>query len=143
MKVGRASILVFGVLLAGADAGQKSAAKTDREKLQGEWIMISGEMGGKKIEKEVIDDQTYEFKGDVLIIKYQGLALGASKYTLTPSKKPKELNILINEDTNPAIYELDGDRLKICMDKPKGVRPKAFRTRAGSAQKLFLFKRKK
>jgi hypothetical protein len=78
MRARFASILAvaahLGGLLPGSQARQKAAGKTDREQLQGEWITLSGETGGKKVEKDVVDHQTYEFKGDVLIIKYKGLA---------------------------------------------------------------------
>jgi uncharacterized protein (TIGR03067 family) len=96
------------------------------------------------MDEEKVKEQVYEFQRDVLLVKNKGLTLGAMKFTLDESKKPKEMNFLLGSlGANPAIYELNGDRLKICMDKPGGERPKEFKTKVDSAQKMFTFNRSK
>ena len=141
----RACGLLLSILLAvSASLAQQGAAKTDKDKLQGTWVAVSGESGGAKLPDEVVKAQSYEFRGDIMVVKLDGVEFGSLKFTLDESKKPKELNIMVGSlGTNPAIYEFDGDRLKICMDKPGGIRPKGFKTEKGTAQKLFVFERSK
>jgi uncharacterized protein (TIGR03067 family) len=121
----------------------KKARESDKVRLQGSWITISGETGGKKISKELTKEQIYEFRGSDLLIHNKGILLVSIKFALDESKKPKEMDILLDLERNPAIYRLEGDSLTICMDKPGGVRPKAFETKADNSNKLFVFKRHK
>jgi uncharacterized protein (TIGR03067 family) len=128
-----------GILVKADDPPNK-----DIDKLQGTWQVLSGEENGKPMKKDQIDEISYEFRGDSLIIKHMGIALGASEIKLNVAKKPKEMDILVGSNgINPAIYEIDGDKLKICMDKPDGIRPTQFKTKADTAQKMFEFKRMK
>jgi hypothetical protein len=48
----------------------------DKDKLQGTWQVLSGEENGKPMKKDDIDELSYEFRGDALIIKHMGISLG-------------------------------------------------------------------
>lgn len=143
------SAILKWLILVAATSGIASAAtpgdnKADKDRLQGEWITVSGEMNGKPIDADLVKNQIYEFRGDMLTTKNNGTTLGAASFSLDESKKPKALNVQAGSlGTNPAIYEIKDDELKICMDKPGGTRPTEFKTRPGTSQKLFIFKRKK
>jgi uncharacterized protein (TIGR03067 family) len=45
--------------------------------------------------------------------------------------------------TFPAIYELDGDTLKVCYDLSGKERPKALKTESGTMTFLVIYKRVK
>jgi uncharacterized protein (TIGR03067 family) len=119
------------------------AKKTAKEKLQGRWLTIDGEAEGKPVDKALIGNQVYEFKGDLLIVEVGSPPLMAeAKFTVNDTKNPHETDIACGSlGTNPAIFQLDGDKLRICMDKPGGKRPAEFKTAPDSMQKMFVFKR--
>jgi uncharacterized protein (TIGR03067 family) len=137
--------LLIAVLLAASPAEDKSK---DEEKIQGTWTAVSRETGGK-ITPEA------ELKGGKLIIKHGTLTSDDGKrkekvgsYKIDPSKKPKaiDLTYTANEgkERTSAIYELDGDTLKICWsEKDPDHRPTEFTGKEGSGQTLMVLKRKK
>jgi uncharacterized protein (TIGR03067 family) len=127
---------------AAASAQEPPANKPAKEKLQGRWLTVEGEEAGKPVDKSVIGKQAYEFKGDVLIVEINSVVFGAAKFTIHDNTKPFEMDIIVGSlGTNPAIFRFDGDRLRICMDKPGGKRPTEFRTAPGTMQKMFVFER--
>jgi uncharacterized protein (TIGR03067 family) len=67
---------------------------------------------------------------------------------LDPSAKPKALDITGTEGPNKgktilAIYERDGDTLRVCYDLGGKNRPTEFKTTAGSRLFLVEYKRQK
>jgi len=99
-------ILLAGALVARADD------KDEVKKLDGSWEVISVTAGGKDLPKD---------KAPNLTIK-EGKMTGFGpeiKLATDATKKPKWLNMTFTRDgleqTVNAIYELDGDELKIAM----------------------------
>jgi uncharacterized protein (TIGR03067 family) len=85
-----------------------------------------------------IDDDTLIFRED----KDTKLA-----YTIDPTKKPKTLDMRDPADPNAkihaAIYELEGDTLRLCMcDKPGKSRPTEFSGAKEKDTMLLVFSRK-
>ena len=104
------------------------ARADDKEKLQGEWKLVSHEDGnGKKVDED--SPHKFTFEGD----KWHSTPGGdGGPYSVDSSKKPKTIDLTL-KDNNPrkGIYELDGDTLKICI----GVeRPTEFK----SAEKVMV-----
>src|SRR5581483_5334168 len=131
-------------LFFGAAAGVRSQERRPAlgGVLEGKWITVAGELAGKQLDAALVNKQVYEFHGDTLTVLADGTALGVARYTIDTSKKPKEMDIVVGSlGTNPSIFEVEGDRLRICMDKPGGKRPTDFKTAPGSEQKMFVFKR--
>ena len=67
---------------------------------------------------------------------------------LDPAATPKAMDITGTDGPNKgktllAIYELDGDRLKICYDLSGKNRPTAFQTTNGSLLFLVTYQRQK
>ena len=67
---------------------------------------------------------------------------------LDPSKSPKAMDIRGAEGPNKgktilAIYELDGDTLRVCYDHSGKARPSAFKAEAKSPRSLITYRRAK
>ena len=125
-----------------------SAARCDDDgSLDGTWSPSAAEMAGEKFPDEVR--------------KTIKLVIADGKYTATvgkdpdlgtvkldPSKKPRELDITGTEGPNKgrtirAIYERDGDTLRICYDLGGQGRPSELRTTPGTRLFLVEYKRRK
>ena len=69
-------------------------------------------------------------------------------YTIDPATKPKAITVAGTEGPNqgqtfPAIYELEGDTLRICYDLSGTKRPTEFKSIAGTKLYLVTYQRKK
>ena len=141
-----ACILV--VLLLGPDA-PKDDAKKDKENLQGTWKAVTVEAGGKV--QDEAEEHRLIFSGDEFSIKKGEETMIKGKFKIDPSKKPKEIDMEFIEakrenlkgKTALGIYELDGDTLKWCWNKPGAERPKKFSSEAGTEHLLVTLKRDK
>jgi RNA polymerase sigma factor (sigma-70 family) len=138
--------LAAGYTVIGAANGRAQDAKTDNEKLQGMWELISAQSGGKEAEgrdAEQMKMLKFSIKGDKLIAKTE------AGYTLDPSKKPKEIDLLVADGpeqergTWKGIYELMGDELTLCMALPNHERPTQFVSNEGEMTMLLKLKRAK
>jgi RNA polymerase sigma factor (sigma-70 family) len=136
-------VLGFALGVVGALAQD---AKADKEKLQGTWEFVSGQFGGKEAqgaEAEEMKKQKFVFKGDKVTSKVE------SEYTVDPTKKPKEIDVKIDEGppqergTWKGIYELRGDELTLCMALPNMDRPSEFVSKEGDLTLLVKLKRAK
>lgn len=137
--------LAVGWYALSADAGeQKAAAKSDQDRLQGTWQVISAQVGGKEAEGEegdMVRKGKLVVKGDHMQIRNGG------KFTLDPSKKPKELDWDMQEGPQVerglwrGIYELKGDELTLVIALPNTDRPREFKTEQGVLHMLMKFKR--
>jgi RNA polymerase sigma factor (sigma-70 family) len=138
---------VAGVLahhaLAAASAAQKP--KTDKELIQGTWIPVAVEEAGKKIPEDEVKDKKFEmvFTADKVTLPIKDESKEA-EYKLDSTKKPKQIDLIFGkEQTAEGIYELDGDKLTLCVTKPgHGERPTKFDTE-GTERILIVLKRKK
>jgi RNA polymerase sigma factor (sigma-70 family) len=120
--------------------------KTDRDTLQGTWIPVSVEEGGKKVPQEKVKERNFEmvFAGDKMTLPIKGESKDAT-YKLDPSKKPKQIDILLGKDEAArGIYLLKTDTLTLCVEtQAGGDRPTKFATTAGTTHFMIVLKRKK
>jgi len=122
--------------------------KADKEKIQGEWSLVSLEENG--------ENQKVEEGGDKHIkLKIEGekfhVTIGSNDhdatFTVDSAKKPKTIDVTLkggDQDgtTMKGFYELDGDNLKICIGSPQAPdRPADFKSK--DEAKVFTFKRAK
>jgi uncharacterized protein (TIGR03067 family) len=68
--------------------------------------------------------------------------------TVDPARKPKSMDVSGTSGPNqgktfPCIYELDGDRLRICYDLSGAARPEEFKTAKGTKLYLVTYQREK
>src|SRR4051794_31137611 len=92
----------------------RAGGKDELKKLEGTWEFVAGEAGGKEVPKGK--------GGPVKLTIKDGKMTGFGpeiKLGTDATKKPKWLNLTFTRDgtetTINAIYELNGDELKICM----------------------------
>src|SRR5262249_44818225 len=112
-------------------------AKTDRDKLQGTWAVVSAERDGKA--DDALKGHDLTFAGDAFTIKLKDKVLYKGTFKLDPDKKAAAIDFTHTEGeakgkTWLGIYRLDGDKLIICdnaYDLQKG-RPTEFTTKADS-----------
>lgn len=150
--------LVLGTmsLLAGDD--KEDAAKKELKKLEGTWVLTAVEWDGNKpAPQDVTSDarceltiQGNKYKTGQVGEMYQK---GEGFLRIDPSKKPKTIDLGRTQAFKPGetvyeIYELDGDKLKMCSAekqteklKPED-RPKEFKTAPKSGVTITYYKRK-
>ena len=141
----RSSLAVFGLLVF-ASAGALADDK-DLKALDGTWIPQSGELGGSKFPDEILKKIELVTKdGKYTVTADKQVDKGSIK--IDAAKKPKHMDIVGGEGPNkgktfPAIYEIDGDILKICYDLSGKERPKEFKTASGTMTLLIVYKKAK
>ena len=136
--------LLVAVLLAAAPAEDKSK---DEEKIQGNWTVVSREMGGKKTPEAELKALKMTIK-EGTITTDDGKMKEKHAYKLDPTKEPKAIDLtntgIENKETTLAIYELDGDTLKICWsEKDPDHRATKFASGEDSGNTMMVLKREK
>ena len=121
--------------------------KDDAKLVDGTWLGSKAELSGKPYPEEL----TRTIRITVEKGRYKVAHSGTSEeglFKLDPSAKPKSLDMIGTDGPNKgnkllAIYELDGDTLKVCYDLTGKSRPKEFKTTEGSQLYLVIYKREK
>ncbi len=140
MKLRRLAMAVLAVLTACGPA--LSDDKDKKDKLDGTWIMESGERNGQPLPDDVAKTLKLTIMGEKLKIEAQGNEREGT-IKIDAGKKPKEIDITVGERMTKGIYELDGDTLKICHARPNGERPTEFSAKEGTNQMMMVLKREK
>ncbi len=150
--------VVLGVVLASlalraaaapVPAYRAGKEKADKDAIQGTWVWVSAEAGGKKE-----PDADFKAKQVVTVIRdgtmtvrYKGRETQRAEYRLDPAKSPKQIDITMEQGGQTfvlkGIYRLDGDALILCYGGPRDERPKKFVSEAGSQVAVLRLQRKK
>ena len=139
-------LLALAVVLAAVQAACGDDLK-DGDALQGTWRASAAELGGKPFPEEVRKSITLTLKdGKYAVTVGKNPDRGTVK--LDPAAKPKAMDVTGTEGPNkgktfPAIYQLDGDALKICYDLSGKARPTEFKTAEGTRLFLVTYEREK
>ena len=136
-------IVLVSCLFLGGDG--KDDATTDLKNIQGKWKVTSGVIDGNELPADQLGELVYS--GNKYTWK-SGDQSGAGTFKLDHSKKPKQLDAVpsdgpVKGQTVEHIYEIDGDKLRICLALPGTNRPTQFKSEAGSGLWLFTYKRVK
>ena len=120
MNMRWAVIAAAGLLTAADGAKEDAKVKEELQKLQGTWTFVSLEVDGNKTPEAALKGSTVVVKGDTFTtvtgdVTYKGT------FKLDVAKKPKTIDLMFTEgpekgNTSLAIYELDGDAWRICLD---------------------------
>jgi uncharacterized protein (TIGR03067 family) len=119
----------------------------DGDTLEGTWLPSAAELGGKMFPEEIRKTIKLVVNDDKYTVTV-GEQVDKGTVKLNPSAKPKELDITGTEGPNkgkkiPAIYERDGDTLRVCYDLSGKNRPTEFKTKEGTQLFLVTYKREK
>ena len=138
--------LVLALVLSFALAARSGDAKDD-DTLQGTWLPSTAELSGKLFPDEVRKTITLVVKDDKYTVTV-GKEVDQGTVKLNPAAKPKEMDITGTDGPNKgktilAIYERDGDTLRVCYDLSGKSRPTEFKTKEGSQLFLVAYKREK
>jgi uncharacterized protein (TIGR03067 family) len=145
----RLSLVAMSVvgLLTAAEPKDEKKVDPEAKSMDGTWELVSAELGGQKLPDEIVKTFSLMMKDGKYTVKSGGPDdKGTVKYDAT--KKPKELDVIGEEGPNKgktflAIYEHDGDALKVCYDLEGKKRPTEFKTETSTKQFLAVYKRKK
>jgi uncharacterized protein (TIGR03067 family) len=122
--------------------------KSDLDRLQGTWTMVSMETEGHEVGPENIADKSAVYKGNRLTLLAGDEVRRRGIVTLNPERTPKAINTWdqdgpFADHTVPGIYEIEGDTLKVCFAQPGEERPKKFTSKEGTGFIYCVYKRKK
>jgi RNA polymerase sigma factor (sigma-70 family) len=136
------------------DGQPKAPSKSDKERLQGAWVMVSNEVGGKPTAKEHMRPQWWHFEDDKVTIYSIDLRFSKPEkteytYALVTNKSPKVIEMtaarrLEGPRTKPpdgfkAIYKIEADSLTIAQGR-EGL-PTEFKTKKGDGVSMAVLKR--
>jgi len=137
------AFIVILVLVSFTNVGRSEERATidaRAESIDGVWLPSSAELAGKPWPEEFRKITRLTINGDQYTLTV-GQSPDKGTLKLDPSTTPKSLDIIGTEGPNKgktilAIYQLQGDELKICYDLSGKSRPADFKTAAKT--KLFL-----
>jgi uncharacterized protein (TIGR03067 family) len=112
---------------------------------QGSWLPVTAELGGKPFPEQVRKTISLRVEGDKYIVTV-GPAVDKGTLHADPAAHPQALDIVGTDGPNKgrtilAIFEHQGDMVRICYDLSGGARPSEFVSKEGT--QLFLVSYKK
>jgi uncharacterized protein (TIGR03067 family) len=140
-------LCVVGVLVAADDAKDK-AVKEELKKFDGAWNAVSAKANGDEVPAEELKKIHVTVEGGQYTVKLEDNVIDKGNFTIDPGKKPKQMDVKPVEGQNQgktllAIYELEGDDLKICFVEAEKDRPTDFTADKDSGRILHIYKRAK
>jgi uncharacterized protein (TIGR03067 family) len=138
--------VALALVVSFSPAAWSGDAKNDGA-IEGNWLPSSAELGGKEVPDEVRKTIKLVVKDDRYTVT-AGAKVDKGTVKLNPSVKPKTLDITGTDGPNKgktilAIYERNGDTLRICYDLSGKSRPTEFKTKEGTQLFLVTYKREK
>jgi RNA polymerase sigma factor (sigma-70 family) len=116
------------------------APKSDLDRIQGVWSVVSMAQQGRKpvkLNKEFF----FMVDGKRACLQSSDWEMQGGLY-LDPTGKPKTYDLATSEKTIEGIYSLEGDTLRLCYElAAEARRPSHFTTEKGSQQVLVVLKR--
>lgn len=138
-----ATVLTAGTLslIAADDSKKPDVAK----KILGTWQLTKGVVGGNPFPEELVKKLQLELtEGKYKLIGAESPDEGTWKIDL--GKKPFAMDVKGTDGPNkgktyPCIFELDGDKLKVCYDLSSKKRPEKFESKPKTLNFLAEYKR--
>jgi uncharacterized protein (TIGR03067 family) len=121
-------------------AKQEISVKTDIDKIQGTWALISGERHGEKFPDEVIKIVKLKFVGDVLKTEKRNDVTEAA-FKLHPETNPKGIDLDMDGSVGLGIYKLEGKALMILHGEVEEPRPADFDAVKGGNLTLLVLRK--
>ncbi|MBN1912275.1 MAG: TIGR03067 domain-containing protein [Pirellulales bacterium] len=121
------------------------APKPDREAIVGTWKIVKAFDGGRDVTAQDFSDAGMIVDSKIIRFWKDGMRHSdgeISAYSLDPTRKPKHIDTITNNAVaTPAIYDLQGDRLRLCVPKPGKPRPTRFSSDEKGGNLLFELER--
>jgi uncharacterized protein (TIGR03067 family) len=138
-------------LFFGCSLATISAFAADAPKLDGTWKPVSGELGGKAFPEPALKAISLTISNanyDVVVLEPQGAQHDRGTVKYLNKLTPKGMDVIGTNGPNqgktlPAIYEIDGDTLRVCYNLNGTNRPTDFKTSAGGQLFSVTYSRKK
>jgi uncharacterized protein (TIGR03067 family) len=130
--------LVWSVWAHLAPQAQGQTADAELQKLQGTWVMVSGELDGKEAADEDVSRSKIIYEGNKLQIvdpKQTSETIIAEIVMIDPTKTPKEMHFIRKNGPNAGkvligIYEFEGDdQYRFALDPTGAMTLKEFVTK--------------
>jgi uncharacterized protein (TIGR03067 family) len=114
----------------------EGAADAEARKWQGTWRAVSFEHDGKQTPTEKLKPIRLTVEGTAYHFQ-NGDFSERGTYQFHPDADPKALDIVVGQGPDKGkvylvIYQVEGDRLTICLESENKHRPKEFTGKAGS-----------
>ena len=137
--------IFIAVILFTAAARSQDAAD-ERKLLQGTWLPTAAELSADPLDEATLKTLKLVIEGDKYAVTVGVSPFDKGTIRIDPAAKPKTMDIIGTEGANKgktflAIYELNGDTLRICYDLTGKVRPTEFKTKKGELLFLATYKR--
>lgn len=128
-----------------------AVAAESSTKLDGAWKPVRAELGGQPMPAAVLASITLNLQGEsyeAVVVTEQGRSPDKGTVVFDRASKPQGMTVTGVDGPNagktfPAIYELDGDTLRICYDLSGAKRPAEFKSPAGTKLYLVTYQRTK
>jgi len=118
-----------------------TAAKSDVDLLQGEWVPVEIVGNGEKVSEEALANIKVTIKGNRFTVESNDGDSGS--YKLIESGAPKKMDVTSDGGAElQAIYEISGDTFKACYAVNGATRPTEFKSEPGSDHVFATYKRK-
>jgi uncharacterized protein (TIGR03067 family) len=124
-----------------------TARADDLKGMEGTWIVETAEAAGKPVDSEDLKDLVVTIAGDRYTVKTRDeIKRGTLK--LDETQKPKTMDATNTEGLDvgkvvKAIYELNGDTMRVCYALDGGARPTELASKEGSTALVITYKREK
>ena len=114
--------------------------------LIGTWQIVKAELAGEEMPPFVAGKIEFELGADTYVVRFAGDVSDRGTYAVSPESQPKAIRLTGLEGANagrciPAIYQLVGDRLRICYGLD-GIPPTVFATDSRQKHYLATYRRK-
>ncbi len=124
-----------------------AAEAPDIKALEGAWTPTKAELAGQAWPDTVLKTISLKLHHGQYDVSVAGQP-DKGTYTIDSSTQPKGMTITGTEGPNkgrifPAIYELEGERLRICYDLSGKQRPAEFKTTVATRLYLVTYERRK
>jgi len=138
---------VFALVVVAPLLATAADPKKDADSLEGTWVPSAAELGGKAFPDEVRKTIKLVVKGDDYTVTV-GKQTDKGTAKVNAKAKVKEVDITGTDGPNkgktyPAIFERDGDTLRICYDLSGKARPTEFKSAEGTQTFLVTYKLEK
>jgi uncharacterized protein (TIGR03067 family) len=114
--------------------------KPDLELIQGTWLIVGLETGGKAEAERNYRGNTFTFTRDKATLREGTFPAIDFALSLDPSRTPRAIDLTAKGNLLKGIYKLDGDEMTLCIGIG-GLRPTEFATKGGGDSETFTLKR--